>query len=267
MNISFQPIVEIDTDAVIRAEAFCRMGVSLDGLDGTAEYIRHAEQNGLMRELTESVVDRALRERDGFEQGPALSVNLSHANLEEPDLCDRVERFLDRYEMEGSSLTFELNEGIEFLKEGRSMDALRRLSADGVRVSVDGFGPTLSMFSYIELERIGARELKIDAQFLSSIGASRRAVLAGIVALARTGKMDAVIKNVETTDQLALAKDLGCNCAQGYLIATPMDPAEMREWLAGHHVVPAARRSADQAPLAKPLQQSYLDKFFSRFAS
>jgi len=259
MNVHFQPIVDLDTDAVVRAEALCRLNVDVDGLEGTAEYIARAEQQGFIRELTASVFDLAFRDLEHLphDLAPAISINVSQANLEEPDFFDRIEAILSRYGIKASCLTVELPEGIELLNAGPAFNTLRRLTDAGVRLSVDGFGPALSMFTYIELARLNVREVKVDARLLGTMGASRRAVLASILELCRSCHVDAVIKNVETREQLEMARELGCNCAQGYLIAVPMESSELRTWLSGHAVVPAERRASTPSEAAPPVSQRW----------
>jgi EAL domain-containing protein (putative c-di-GMP-specific phosphodiesterase class I) len=268
LDIRFQPVIDIGTDIVVRVEAFCAIKVSVEGVEGTAAFVKHAEESGLIRGLTESVLARTLSEWRKLTNGPAVSINVSQANLDENDFCDRIEAALASCELEGESLTLELPEGIELMADGPSLDMLRRLKKRGVRISVDGFGPEHSMFSYIELERICARELKIDAHFLATLGVSRRATLASMVALCRNGNMDAVIKNVETEEQLELARGLGCNRAQGFLIAHPMDSAALEAWLQERTVIPARRPEVPQ-PEEQPAapageRRTVLDKLFRK---
>jgi EAL domain-containing protein (putative c-di-GMP-specific phosphodiesterase class I) len=267
LEIRFQPIIDIDTETVVCVETFCTLNVAVQGIEGTAAFVKHAEASGLIRGLTESVLDLALGEWEKLTDGPSVAVNVSHANLEEADFVDRVEAALERHGIEGTSVTLELPEGIQLIEDGPSLDMIRRLGSRGVRISVDGFGPEHSMFSYIELERIGTHEVKIDASFLENLGVGRRATLKSMVEVCRRGRMDAVIKNVETSEQLEMARELGCNQAQGYLIARPMDAGALEAWLQGRKVVLATRRQAQEPevePSPAPERRSVFDKLLRR---
>ncbi|GAC1476460.1 MAG: hypothetical protein NVS2B8_05980 [Vulcanimicrobiaceae bacterium] len=240
MILHYQPILEVETGRVVRLETFCRSG-SAYGMDEAATYIDSAESTGYITDLTREVVARALQDRKHFPLSVPMSFNISVHNLREADFVAYIDAVAKDYAIEPALITLELRDGIQGIDDGPELQALRALRDRGCRISVDGFGPELSQFSYLEVERIGASELKVAAELIAQYyRLASRVTVSSVVDLAKHLHLDVVAKNVETQIQLDEAFVLGCRYAQGHFFAKPMGAREIAAWLSGRGIVEPA---------------------------
>jgi EAL domain-containing protein (putative c-di-GMP-specific phosphodiesterase class I) len=146
-----------------------------------------------------------------------------------------------------SDIEVELTESVLMLDPERAKRVLNSLFDLGVRISIDDFGTGYSSLSY--LKRFPAQAVKIDRSFISGLPADKddAAITEAVIAMAHSLGLNVVAEGVETQDQLALLRRLGCDEAQGYLMARPMNAAALAVWMAAQHQVGgfAAHQSAD----------------------
>jgi len=264
MIVHYQPVIEIGSSRVVRAEVFCRFPDSAGEMQHLETFIPHAERVGLISELTQSVLLLALTQRHSWNRTLPLSFNVSRLDLENSAFFDHVVELFERSQTDPRLITFELNDGIQSIEDGAAFETMRRLRAVGIRFCVDGFGPTISMFSYLELERVAVREVKIDA--LGRLDVAKRTTIGSVVELANRLHIDVIAKNVETEDQLALVERLGCRFAQGFAIAKPMEQSALIAWLADRETAPPVLAPLPVAPPtpAVPAKRSFLDSIISK---
>ena len=167
------------------------------------------------------------------ESGPfSMSVNVSARQLERPGLVDEVARALAESGIPANSLILELTESALIHDADMAVDRLNRLKALGVRLAIDDFGTGYSSLAY--LGSLPVDVVKIDRSFIADLpGDSRRSDLSA--AMVRLGGMlglRTVAEGVEDIEQLADLRELGCDFAQGYYFARPLDPAGMSGLLA-----------------------------------
>ena len=114
------------------------------------------------------------------------------------------------------------------------MDTLTRFRIKGIGLAIDDFGTGYS--SLIQLRQLPFTEVKIDRLFVSDLARSRdsRVIVKTIIDLAQGLGLTATAEGVETTEQLAILRSLGCDVVQGYLIAQPLGPDELAPWAARH---------------------------------
>ncbi|MGP6158567.1 MAG: EAL domain-containing protein, partial [Vulcanimicrobiaceae bacterium] len=198
-----------------------------------ADFIPYAEQNGLIRNLTNRVLEQALNDWKmlGRSAPPGLSLNLSLRNLEEADLAERVKAALKQAGFAPTLLWFELSESVQSFDD-RELATMRAVADLGVRFSIDSFGLGLSQVSYSELKRLpGVSELKIDARFVRDMDTdtAHRARVTSVLELARNMGLRVVAKGVERAEVARLLEKLGCSFAQGFYYGEPCEPAQLRE--------------------------------------
>lgn len=236
MVVHYQPAIELASGNVVFAEVFCRFPAGAGETEDLATFIPRAEAIGLIGKLTESIVSLAFTERATWPVALPLAFNVSRLDLEDPTFFERTTALFERFGADPRTTTFEIGEGVQSTEEGNGLGAMRRLRALGVRLAVDGFGPTFSSFSHIELERVGISEVKIEAGGVND--AEFRAKVRGIVGLCGGAGVDVVAKGVESCERLQLVRDLGCGYAQGFEIARPMAADAFVTWLAEHALAP-----------------------------
>jgi diguanylate cyclase (GGDEF)-like protein len=233
--VYYQPIVTADGLTVRGVEALVRWRHPERGLVSPADFIGFAEESGLILPLGEWVLGRAIeqmREWQAAGVAPArISVNLSARQLHQENLAERVAFFLDRAGLEPGCLELELTEGVVAEQAESTIDMLKRLRALGIQLAVDDFGTGYSSLAY--LTRFPVSTVKIDRAFLIDIQHDlvNQAIVQAVTTLAHSIGMRVVAEGIETTEQLDLARSLGCDEAQGYLISRPISTDEATVWL------------------------------------
>jgi EAL domain-containing protein (putative c-di-GMP-specific phosphodiesterase class I) len=140
------------------------------------------------------------------------------------DLVNTVERVLGETGLEGSRLTLDVTETVYVKVLAANTAILDRLRALGVRFSIDDFGTGYSSLSY--LKRLPADAIKIDKSFVDGLGkdVEDTAVIRMIIELAHTLGLEVIAEGVETEEQVALLKEMGCDFAQGYHFSRSLPP-------------------------------------------
>ncbi|HPU52169.1 MAG TPA: EAL domain-containing protein, partial [Burkholderiaceae bacterium] len=226
LRLAYQPQVDLRNGRVLRVEALLRWHDEELGSVSPIEFIRLAEETGSIHSLGQWVLDRACRDARALAErlGRTLpvAVNVSMRQLCDPGFADLVEDTLARHQLSGSTLELEVTEGTLLAEWADVEDTLARLNQKGVLVAVDDFGNGFS--SLRSLRRLPVQRLKIDSGFIANVPAdpADTAIVSAILGLARQLKLGVVAEGVETTAQLELLRDLGCEAGQGYLFHRPM---------------------------------------------
>lgn len=234
LMLMFQPQIELAGSRPIGAEALIRWEHPRYGFVSPGEFIPLAEQSGIIRPLTRWILGEAVRQMAewqhlGFRLG--MSVNLSPRNLHEDDLPEVVSRLLETYGVWPDRLTLELTENAIMTNPERALAAIRDLKKSGVRLAIDDFGTGYSSLAY--LRSLPVDELKIDKSFVIAMTeeGGDEVIVRSTIDLAHTLGLSVVAEGVEGEEHLQILKRLGCDVAQGYHIARPLDVEAMRKWL------------------------------------
>jgi EAL domain-containing protein (putative c-di-GMP-specific phosphodiesterase class I) len=233
----FQPQVEFLNGKVVGVEALARWRLADGRWVPTVAFLAQIESAGLMEQLTTHMLSESCRwQRRWREQGHVLrvSVNVSTTTLTGPDVADRYEALVREQGVEPVHILFEITESTGMGDTARTLGMLARLRLKGFGLSVDDFGTGYS--SLAQLSQIPFTELKIDRGFV--IGSPKlprkRAVIEASVDLARKLDLRVVAEGVETMAEWKLLAALGCELAQGHLIAPAVPgedvPETIRNW-------------------------------------
>lgn len=231
LRLHFQPIVDLRTERVTGFEALVRWEHPSRGLLAPDMFIELAEATGLIHRVGGWVIREATAALGRFQDASgdhqlSMNVNLSPLQLENAWIVDLVRSALDVAGVPARCLSLEVTEGVFLADTAMVADRLRALNALGVGISLDDFGTGFSSLGY--LERLPLEELKIDRAFVSSISADgdRGHVLGAIAGLANGLGLSTVAEGIETRDQLAAVRALGCDRGQGYLFSRPLTEAD-----------------------------------------
>jgi diguanylate cyclase (GGDEF)-like protein len=232
--LHYQPQLDLVTGDIIGVEALLRWDHPGRGLVAPDEFIPVAERTELIRPLTSFVFTAAITQaavwrRAGYDLN--VSVNLSPRNLGEDDLVESIAHLLLLHDVPPSSLVVELTETAVMASPDRAAEVMRRLRAIGVKISIDDFGTGHSSLAY--LTTLPNDELKIDRSFIQAMStdANARTVVRAIVDLARSLRLEVVAEGIETADDTAVLREIGCTTGQGYFFSKPLDAEAMTAWL------------------------------------
>ena len=243
-RVHYQPVVRLDDDAVIGAEALIRWQHAERGLLSPAEFMTIAEDSGLILPIGEWVLNTACHQACRWAQGasaisqqpPTVAVNLSGRQISEPYLVDRIRAALDNANLPAERLTLEITETVVMADAGKAAQVLGLLKDLGVSLAIDDFGTGYSSLSY--LKHFPVDILKIDRSFVAGLGTDPDdgIIVGAVIRLADRLGIQTVAEGVETDLQATELVRLGCTHAQGYYFARP-EPSEMltaRLGLNGH---------------------------------
>lgn len=232
MDLHYQPIIALETGRIAGFEALIRWEHSDRGLLLPSEFIPLAEETGLIVALGQWVLERACREalrwNELSEVGEPLqvSVNLSSRQFTGLDLVSMIVDCLDETGLEPSNLKLEITESALMANAQRSARMLSQLRELNIRVCVDDFGTGYSSLSYLHTFPIDT--LKIDKSFVTDMGRNHQnlEIVRTISMLAANLKFDVIAEGVESAEQMAQLRALGCQYAQGFFFSRPLDADE-----------------------------------------
>src|SRR4051812_2671214 len=250
MILHYQPQTLAATGQVVGAEALIRWQHPEYGLVPPMEFVPIAEQSGAISQLTQWVLETAVRQLAewrslGLRIG--VSVNASMRNLLDPAMAERLTELMAHYDIPEGTLTIEITESHLMSDPGRTLPLLHRLAAHGVRLSVDDFGTGYSSLSY--LNDLPVHEVKIDKSFILVDGESRSndPIVRAIVSMSHHLGLETVAEGVEDASAERALAALGCTRLQGYYIARPMPAEDFTRWMAARQM--PARRTGERARL------------------
>ena len=231
LDVHYQPVVAAAGGGIVAVEALLRWTHPERGAIAPSVFIPLAEESGLMNELGEFVLRRALT--DGA-RWPSLSVavNLSPVQIRDRRLIDRVVAVLAETGIDPARVILEVTEGVLIEDPHETLLRLEALRALGVRIALDDFGTGYSSLSY--LQRFPFTQLKIDRAFVASLGSTGNAgaIIQSIVTLGHALGMKVLAEGVETDEQRVLLRLAGCDEMQGFLFAKPRPAAAIDKVLA-----------------------------------
>ncbi|GGK49189.1 putative bifunctional diguanylate cyclase/phosphodiesterase [Salinarimonas ramus] len=229
----YQPIVDLACGRIQGFEALARWTRPGLGPVSPGTFIPLAEETGLMPALFESLLKRACRDAIAWPKDVVLSFNLSPVQLVEPTLGLRVLAILGETGLSPQRLEIEVTESALVRDVSTASRILEDLHRAGVRIAIDDFGTGYSSLAH--LSHLAFDRIKIDKSFVDTFLADpkQRKIVDAVVALARALGVPTTAEGIETTDQLAELKALGCRSGQGFLFGRAMTAREARALLAG----------------------------------
>ena len=228
-GVAYQPQVELATGRMIGLEALVRWHHPERGLVTAGEFIRVAEDTGMIHALGRWVLGQACRDYAAWRRAGALeddvtiAVNLSPRQLARGEVVDATAAALADTGINPRRLCLEVTEGAVVSHAARAGSVLRRLKALGVCIAIDDFGVGYASLGY--LERFPIDMLKIDRSLVDGVSseARKKRVVATVMALADTLGLTVVAEGIELPEDAEELMGLGCKYGQGYLYARPTE--------------------------------------------
>ena len=250
LRLDFQPLARIDEE-IVGFEALVRWHHPSRGVVAPGIFIPLTEENGLIVTMGEWILRAACREAASWPNQLQISVNLSPVQFRNDDIVRLVHQTLIETGLDAARLELEITEGVLIDDFSRAVSILRRLKSLGVRIALDDFGTGYSSMSY--LQAFPFDMIKIDRSFISNLerSAQSKALLRGVIGLARGLELPVTAEGVETRAQLDVLTRAGCDLVQGFLIGRPASIDGYAEAV-GRPASPEPRRlPASQASTAR----------------
>ncbi len=227
LRVLFQPQFDVASGAPVALEALLRWDHPARGLVKPGDFLKVAEETGVIVPIGEWVLRRACElartsNGGGAKDGTlAVSTNVSYRQLHRADFPALVACVVREYAIDPATLCLEIAERALLDDLDATSEALRALKDLGVQLAIDDFGTGGSSLTY--LRRFPFDELKVDRMFIEGLGrsAADNAIVAATIDMAHAIGMIVAAEGVETEEQLLLLRDLGCDRAQGYHLAAP----------------------------------------------
>lgn len=232
-TLYFQPIVDAMSGRALVMEALIRWRHPRFGFVSPGEFIPIAEQTGSIQQIGQWALREACRQATTWPEAIGVAVNISPRQLDRDDLGTNVLEALRSSGLKPDRLELEITESAFLSGVDRVRRTVKRLQGFGVTVAMDDFGTGYSSLS--SLQDVPFDKLKIDQSLVARDRSERRAVsiLKSIIAIGSALDLHVTAEGVETAEQAAFLKGLGCNSLQGYLFARPMPPDELPLFFAG----------------------------------
>ena len=237
-RLVYQPKISLTTNRIVGVEALLRWDRPNVGVVMPGEFIPAAELSGVIVPIGEWVLRESFRQAAVWHQAyPVtplhISINVS-ARQFQTGLVETIRELLSETGISANTVCLEVTETTIMNDISGAITILDELKALGFKISIDDYGTGYSSLEY--LHRMPIDELKIDRSFVAGLGdnAVSAAIVASIISLAQTMNQEVVAEGVETREQLERIRTMGCDFAQGYLIAHPVSSGEIDGYLNAH---------------------------------
>ena len=221
-KLAYQPIVQLESNAVVGYEALLRWTHRSRGVVQPQEFVASAEATGLIVPLGAWVLDTACQEAAAWRNECSIAVNLSPVQFRQGDVVAMVQNSLAKSGLSPGRLELEVTEGVLLEDSGAVLEVLTALRALGVSLTLDDFGTGFASLSY--LRRFPFDKIKIDKSFVRNLGRDPQsdAIVEAILLLGRRLDLRVVAEGVEDESQLEILRRMRCPLVQGFLTGRPM---------------------------------------------
>ncbi len=222
LHMMFQPFIDTDTQQVLGFEALARWDNAALGRISPDVFIRSAERCGMMGQMTAILFAKALDAANQWPKGTRLSFNLSARDIVSISTLETLLGILDESGFNPTDLDFEVTETSVMTNFDVACGNLNLLIQRGIGIALDDFGTGHSSLGYVH--RLPLRKIKIDRSFIVDIGADglSQNIVKTIVDLCRNIGCVCVVEGMETVEQVAILRRLGCSIMQGFYFGRPM---------------------------------------------
>ncbi len=220
-ELYYQPVINVEQNQIQCLEALIRWHHPERGLISPGDFIPLMEEIGLASSVGEWVIRQACSDATRWSSEIKIAVNVSAAQFRKPGLIDTVKDALADTGLDGRRLELEITETALLEGNDATIAVLTELRSLGVRVAMDDFGTGYASLSY--LHKFPFDRIKIDRSFIDGLTKDGNAqeIVRCVISLSNGLGMETTAEGIETSEQLACVKALGCSDIQGYLISKP----------------------------------------------
>jgi EAL domain-containing protein (putative c-di-GMP-specific phosphodiesterase class I) len=235
LELFYQPHIDLREARSTGLEALIRWRRPGHGIVLPGAFLSVAESIGMGQKVDDWVIRQACTQAALWRRTaamPKIAVNVSAAQINQPQLPARLQQTLNQTELTTDRLELDLTEHafIDVGSEGM-IASLRRVADLGVHLAIDDFGSGFSSFAY--LRHLPLHTIKVESSFIGRIGQNRNdeIIIKSMIELGHALGKRVVAEGVETRQQLEFLREQGCDEAQGFLISPPVEAGEVIRWL------------------------------------
>jgi len=232
LELYFQPKVNVKENKIIGAEALLRWNHPQRGFIKPSEFIPLAEQTGLIKPLTQWVLEQAIQQCVEWKnKNLSIAVNISVHNLHDSKLLQQIQEMMLKHKLSPECLILEISEGDIMSEPLRARKILDEISKTGINLSIDDFGTGYSSLSY--LKKLPVNEIKVDRSFVTEMTEDNDddIIVLATIALAHNLGLEIVAEGVHDKQTWERLKSLNCDIAQGHYISEPLTANAFSAWL------------------------------------
>lgn len=259
LELHYQPVIALENDKITGLEALLRWEHPVHGWLSPEKFVPIAEEAGLITTIGEWAIRMACHDLAKWPEEVRCAVNVSPTQFSNAGLPNIITNAIAQAGISPSRLELEITESVFLSQDSNTERMFSALKAVGVRLALDDFGTGYSSLGY--LKQAPFDKIKIDQSFMRGAtqpGNRNGAIIASITNLANSLEMDTTAEGVETLDELALVRELGCSHVQGYVFYKPMNAQAISERFAqGLDAVASGPKSA-RPPRQKMLRKVML---------
>lgn len=236
--LHYQPKIDMETGHITGAEALIRWQHPTRGLVGPVRFIPMAEERGMIVALGKWVLQEACRQNKAWQMAGMsrlpIAINLSVQHFRQSTLLRDVKNTLEAHGLSADCLELELTESSIMQDAAATIHTMNQLKGVGMVLALDDFGTGYSSLS--QLRDLPLDNLKLDQSFVRGLPDDRGnlAICTAVIAMGHALGLKVIAEGVETTEQLAVLRALGCDVGQGFLFARPLTPPQFLEFVQRH---------------------------------
>ncbi|CAD7838805.1 MAG: hypothetical protein [Olavius algarvensis Gamma 3 endosymbiont] len=231
LKLVYQPVVDLETYQTVYLEALLRWKDPEKHEMPIDSTIRLAEQNHLIKPLSNWIIESACRCVSEFQhKDVAVGINLSMIDLHDRRLPERIETYSQRHQVKPAQIVIEITEGQIMQDPDEVVEVLAHLGTMGMSLSIDDFGTGQASLTY--LKQLPVEKLKIDQSFVRDMATNPddQLIVRATIELAHTLDLKVVAEGVETLAACDLLAEMNCDHVQGYYISRPLEAEQVAAW-------------------------------------
>ena len=234
LKLVYQPKLQVKGLLLKGVESLARWEHPRHGIVSPVRFIAMAERFGLIQTLTDHLFDLALRQKSEWRNHGLnidLAFNLSPLSISDRGLADHVERMVQDYKIPPSEIILEITENAVAGELSAAIETLAKLRLKGFKIAIDDYGTGFANTQ--QLSRVPATELKLDRSMIDNVATrpQNQAIVKSTLQLAQDLGLSTIAEGVETIEDFRFLSEEGVDQIQGYLLAKPMQPEQLINWL------------------------------------
>jgi EAL domain-containing protein (putative c-di-GMP-specific phosphodiesterase class I) len=229
--VHYQPLMELESGLEVGFEALLRWNHPQKGMISPAEFIPIAESSGMIVPMGNWVLEESCRLAAALQKNLSVAVNISPAQFKSGKLVDVVSAALKNHALPAHRLELEITESLLLEKSSETLAVLKSLKELGVVIALDDFGTGYSGLGYLNSFPID--KIKIDRSFVKNLGIEQRSreLVRAAINIGNSLGLMTLAEGIETQEQLAILRALGCQQGQGFLFSAAIPAGQISDAL------------------------------------